>query len=1098
MMRPVRLLLLSVLLACARIPTAAAQGIADDAAIRVTLVDALRYETPRRERQSNWTDTQTLELDLTRRGGEWEAEVWGFTPQLPGQEHPGKVTRAEPTPTGWRFDIDLTINHNRERPLSLGGPVSITLTLEQIDGSYHGTYTAKSTSTNHEQTHRKLEEAWGMGTAPDARDWQQPLIANRLSAFLLDATTRGKATATARPMRDLTPTEGLRFAADGHPRLLLSKADLNTLRQRAATPQGQAIMQELATLLDRAHTHGFGYHFPKATHSMGPNWAIGHGLLYQLTGDKKHAEQAKAWCTGELFSPYYYGGGWLHAYTLQGLAVSYDLCHDAWDEDFRNMVFAYLEKNIRDLAQRDDGLDLLNTGRYYTFANDQSGFNLRSAGDSGGIKFRAAAATAALALLKDSPPVFKPTPLDRVRLIEPTTDYEPWLGVPVNPYEDDVMPRHWLTNGPFKHGSTDEIVKAWGGWDKLRPEPGDRVAVDGVSLDWRPYDPAGQHGPNPTIYMRDCGRFWTSSTGKGFPPGKALVSQWSTDAGKRVGYQFILYTVIDNDEERVVQAMPNWKSHSAGCRMWINGQPVRDGDLVRLLPGLYTMAVDVRPTGGYANQSPRLRDYTQQDYTRDAQRFELADKTFHDNMRENYTRLMRSVLRYVDAQVGADGWGGWETHETLLPLLTMHQHVTGDNLAAGTGLEHLTGIAVRLRGHERARTLDYMVSQSAALMPSESQGVARWYMDRHGLGIARPLDALMALVTHPLEAEATHPAQTYKLAHTYESHGVVTFNSGLEGADDVLVRLHAASGPLASIYSFGVLEIDGAGHAWTDLSGHHVGEAHTGSTLTVRDTFPAGPGRLTHAQFQPDGSGSATVVLDKFTGGKFGERGEYQPDGRDARIELARAVQVDYSGTSGADAVILVADRWTRVGGKEKAWRMRLGRVNVITDPTDKLSPGLRFFKPGEGSGFDLTLGRDRERNTRPATMRVTFFSESELHLATAAYGDQNTGRRVDLTIDRVLSQKEKLDQQREKGGNPLASDRELDSLLDDLQLDSTQHPQAGDTPTKPTRLLAVITIQRDGRPHPQATLTRDKDAATLKLGQRVYRYADDHLRAVD
>jgi len=1092
-----------------------AAALDDNAVLRITLEDAVRFQTPRPQRQYDWADVQDIQIDLTRRDGAWDPAVWGFMPLLPGQEHLGRLTKAQATDTGWHFEIDLTINNQRDRPLLIGGQLALTVHLTRHADGYAATYSAESTGTNTPATHRRLEDAWGWGYEPGTRDWQQSLISRQLNTFLEDAKTQGEAAVQSLPLRFATPFNAYHFKPNEHPRLLFRGQDLDTLRQRMATPEGKAIVAQLEALLDRAHTHGFGYHYPQATHSMGPNWAVGHGLLYQLTGEQKHADIARNWCTGQLFGPYYYGGGWLHAYTLQGMAVAYDLCYDGWDDDFRSMVYAFLEQNVRDLAQRGDGLDLLNTDRYYTFANDQDGFVLPSIDHDDRIRFRAGAATAALMLMGDTPPAFKPTPLDQVRVLEPADDYEPWFGVPVVPFEDAVMPRAWLTNGPFRHGSTDALIAQFhGGWDKLRPEPGDIIAVDGVDLDWRPYHPANKTGNRPTIYMRDCAKHWTSSTGKGFPPGKALVKQWSQDAGKRVGYQFVLYTVIDNDTDRVVQAMPNWKSHSAGCRMWINGQPVRDGDLVRLKRGRYTLAVDVKPTGGYANQTPCLRQYTQADYQRDAAAFGQAaqayggDDVFTNQMMRNYAILMRSVMRYVDAEVGADGWGPTHAHETLLPLLTMHRIVAGDNLAHGTGLQHLTEVAARMRGHAPARPYDYMVSQSALLMDAQTLPVARRYLDAHSLGIGRPLDALVALATHPMGLEPAAPDTRYALARDFASHGVVAANTGFAGGSDFMTRLHTAAGPHASPFAFGMLELHGYDNEWTDPAPHTPQDVHAGNNPAIRGAFPAGPGKVVYADYREDGSSSVTVRLDRFTDGRFTDRGEFVRGAKDPKVALQRAMLVDYGLAQDGSVVVITADQWEKVGKLEKSWHMRLGRTEVIDDPTDKRSPGVRFFKPGTGTGFDLTLGRDRDRNPRSATMRVQLFADHDLHVTHQRYGDNGKSFRVGVEIDRVLSRKERLEKDRieQMSGNARQRDDDtgvlgtgdgaLDELLGDFQQDVAAEKHQEDRLGGPVVLLTVITIDRDGRPHPPAKITHHDAGATLAVGGKTYTYNSTKLWA--
>lgn len=145
-----------------------------------------------------------------------------------------------------------------------------------------------------------------------------------------------------------------------HPRLLFRKSDLPSLRAKAKTPEGKAILHRLRYLLDGAEGETMTTVFSDATHAyMGGGYknsvldkpgvfTIGHvagyGLLYQLTGDRKYAEFG-AQCFEKSLAgvrdrddrySFVGPGGPLRAGPSLGWhAVGYDLCYDGWDEATR-------------------------------------------------------------------------------------------------------------------------------------------------------------------------------------------------------------------------------------------------------------------------------------------------------------------------------------------------------------------------------------------------------------------------------------------------------------------------------------------------------------------------------------------------------------------------------------------------------------------------------------------------------------------------------------------------------------------------------------------------------------------------------------------
>jgi len=153
-------------------------------------------------------------------------------------------------------------------------------------------------------------------------------------------------------------------AAGEHPRLLFRKGDLAALKQRARTPEGQAVVKRLRAQLDGkdgetmtaefnpekgpVKSDGAGAYEGKAP--LGAftfSHAAGYGMLYQLTGEQKYAEFGRL-CFEKALEGYRdrdrrYAfkapfGALRAGPSLGWMALGYDLCHDGWDQATREKI----------------------------------------------------------------------------------------------------------------------------------------------------------------------------------------------------------------------------------------------------------------------------------------------------------------------------------------------------------------------------------------------------------------------------------------------------------------------------------------------------------------------------------------------------------------------------------------------------------------------------------------------------------------------------------------------------------------------------------------------------------------------------------------
>lgn len=151
-----------------------------------------------------------------------------------------------------------------------------------------------------------------------------------------------------------TPVKGFKPVQPGeHPRLFFRKSDVAALRERARTPEGQAIIARLKVLLGGGEampslvspsTKAYAEKKPMPVGAYSFSHAAGFGLLYQLTGDRKYAELAKEcfeWAlagkrnTDDRYAWKHPGGGLRAGPTIGWYAVAYDLAYQGWDEATR-------------------------------------------------------------------------------------------------------------------------------------------------------------------------------------------------------------------------------------------------------------------------------------------------------------------------------------------------------------------------------------------------------------------------------------------------------------------------------------------------------------------------------------------------------------------------------------------------------------------------------------------------------------------------------------------------------------------------------------------------------------------------------------------
>ncbi len=160
--------------------------------------------------------------------------------------------------------------------------------------------------------------------------------------------TSGPVTAERRPPWPEALSDHVPPAIGEHPRLVVRKSELPELRELAATPFGQAALARCTGHLDTPLDN-----LGQGKFASWPAAELGHAYL--LSGDKRHAERAAAIIEHVFFAAA--GARYRNAPSqdihyaplLLGLALAYDACHAAWDEDLRVRCAAEIAGRVRDL-----------------------------------------------------------------------------------------------------------------------------------------------------------------------------------------------------------------------------------------------------------------------------------------------------------------------------------------------------------------------------------------------------------------------------------------------------------------------------------------------------------------------------------------------------------------------------------------------------------------------------------------------------------------------------------------------------------------------------------------------------------------------------
>lgn len=757
---------------------------------------------------------------------------------------------------------------------------------------------------------------------------------------------KGVAVALVHPPRPPRPTGFVPPAPGEHPRILFRKTDLPALREKAKTAFGKAMLDRFVG-------------------------AAGAGMRYQLTGEQRFADEARA-LVEKLLADMSNGDKMVRSrvwgWRLEQIALAYDLCYDAWPDDFRARVADHLVFASNRL--------FFSRGLFHREISWQFAANY-----PGTILYGTAFAGLALYGEKGPAPQKPVKPYaDRDPLAVLPPDEAAPQGVPVVPFVNDEMPDQWLFVGGFKPQGAD-LLAPMGGYAKARPKLGDRVTNGGREEVFRPIPTERDQG----YYQEEKGQ-----------------NKLSIDITNAIGRVFfstsVFLTVINNDADRFARMQLD----HGGAVAYIGGARVASGEIVRLRKGLYPLLVvaeigDTTPWGRIFMR-PRLIELTEEqaraamDEAETAYRFALADWQDEQDRWEQsggvdprFARLFeisRTILyrswREGIGEQGVQNSSGFPMGlDNAVRYASAYRNVFGENLSPRDDISHYLlfklfnvvhtpdgPVGVDCNGEPLMRinaiyheTRDLSLEFFAALFPVVPEpfkpAVLEFWHRYAGfdpdhpdysrlLGSAkRPYDytgydalPIYLFVNYPLHMT---PSGAGNLPKTLVSRdtGYAGFRNDWKGGDDFLVQVFGRGYVHGSLTreNAGAIRILGLGEVWSHGIGMSHGERFGENVVQFPDdeTNLAGRGKLLHVEARPDGGGMVVFDLDEVmarldrgdaeaTPNPYERYGNQLISGmlRDSPRRATRSVAVDYSGACGAPALIVLADH--TVGAKRAVW----------------------------------------------------------------------------------------------------------------------------------------------------------------------------------
>ncbi|MCC5828601.1 MAG: hypothetical protein JJU36_04060 [Phycisphaeraceae bacterium] len=858
--------------------------------LELVLYDAL----PRDAQQSE--DRANLLLYMVADEGRWR-RVWGKAFHFSIGEHFGLVDKA--TVTDEKIEIELSLLVVGDFWRKGEWPAFLTLTLDRkADGRVEGRYSGQ---------------------------FDGHPIGGRIEGELMPR----------RPLRPgFTPPE-----PDERPRVLFRKSDLPALRAKLDTRFGQAYLAAIRQRED----------------------SLSLGMLYQLTGDEAYARRAMEWIQrqypNQVTTEGFGSGGFGHE--IFAVALTYDLCCEAWPADFR----ARIRRELEELTDRRQYILMTNHANFHPCSNYY--------GPARGI----AAMTAMVLWGEKGPAPRAPrNPIERARIINARDNYRPGKGVGITELVPGELPTSgWIWSGRLPAEVSRDVLTQLGGYERATPGEGSEST-------------------------------YTTPGGGWFVQKKLTFSQLPDEAAGESGIDLaktvgggegsvsVYFTAIRVTEEKVVGYSPT----SEHERTFLSGMELDPDLYYRLRPGVHTVLIEARVPRGRGTVGPKFtlatNDPTQSTalgvYSIQRRLWErdqaLWKETGIDTRHQFWVeRGWFQVYQHYRWGIGDGGFkaetGGYSNISSFYPTVYagVHRNFVGRAASPHPDVSHLMPRQIMQMvfpesGRPRTHAINSVVTvdqhwlaSAFSAIPSEYQPSALWVWNRladvnhredagnvftatGGRG-GNALALTQAFINYPLGMDPIHPDEGMPRHWRADTFGHYVSRSGFRDGDDFVGQVFLKAAPIVGWNhpNAGAVHFAGMGSQWTTTRSERGGARENYSVVLLPDDDinQSGNARLTHLEKWEDGSMSLTMDMayvyarrsQRFFDSMFIPMTGVRPE---SNITGLRAVAFDYSGKSGAPAMIVMVDSIR--GGGRKLWTWQLPSVRpTITDR------GFRFTQDG-------------------------------------------------------------------------------------------------------------------------------------------------------
>jgi len=345
-----------------------------------------------------------------------------------------------------------------------------------------------------------------------------------------------------------------------------------------------------------------------------------------------------------------------------------------------------------------------------------------------------------------------------------------------------------------------------------------------------------------------------------------------------------------------------------------------------------------------------------------AVRFDDLDAAQPARVGEALAVCVRSLERFCRAGIG-DGGAGNTNHgcdealETVLPFLLAYRNVTGIDLAAGTGADRVAawgavsgGLAFDEAGHSAWRS-------AAALIAGAHDRALVAHALAQAPGPANPLQAIL----HGLATASPGDAGAAAALPTVWQDtrmGAFVLRHG-EGADGFTLLAESAARPAQAWPARGRVAFRGLGRDWLAPSRAPLGAFDWPdyrrqnrfqvyeSLMTERGpAIPHGSAKIMRRRAARDGSGS--VAFKGYGWANYNTKTGQPGQEIEAKYSYdIRTVGVDYSGASGADALLVFVESQRGLDDRQRVWQANVGPLAPEAVKID----GMSFtIEPGGGT----------------------------------------------------------------------------------------------------------------------------------------------------